>query len=563
MALTRLNVSLLQGGGQAGMPFIGQFVPVTRYMKASDNEDITFAIERAIAAGEKNILLPVGTVQWKRTITLTDTSDIRIAGHYGLTYVQTPVATDATGSAMITGLVLVRCRRIKLMAFHLDGGYRNVITQKRAVRLVRVQNCEDVELNGFSCSHAGDWAVSFEGGKNYRVFNYSYHYGEGTDGLWGGRDGLHFIDCSQVMVNGFYIVSGDDSVGCTVQNVGQNDVTIMNGFVHSKLASGVIFNEEGKAVYPMKNIRVVNIFALADMGNYLRNIVRVYTINAGTQINNVHIENIQGHSYAEGVWVSGNSTYRAEQVVIRDINVTTHLNAHGCRIQRCNDVSISGYATTLSDSNTLFDGWHIEDVDGLTADCLESRDAAYYGINMLRVTNFYLYGRTRNCGRNQYVNNRGGSLLLNACSNGKIFGQFLGEAGATYAPLSWSGNNDNVRFEPGTIFTGREVPPLRGMGNIEAPDVYAAFKFNNGSLAFGEKQGCDITTEGNAIVVTYNTARRSTYYDVDIRAYHVGKECNVSLVTINQNQVKFKVLDSAGGELNLVERVVVEVHQTL
>lgn len=563
MNISRLNMELLRANGVSGKELMGWFVPVSGYARASDNGDISLAVVRAINAGVTKILLPACKVDWKTAVVLTSKNNISIAGFKGLTYVQTPVATEGTGAALITALRLVSCSGITLSDFHIDGGYRSVISQKRAVRLVRIQDCNNIKMQGFTASHAGDWCISYERCSFVNVFDYEYHYGEGSSTLWGGRDGMHFIDCSHVIMDRFHIISGDDCVGCTVETVGQSDITISNGFVHSMLASGVIFNEEGSAVFNTRNIKVSNITAIPDMGNFIRNIVRVYSINANSEISDVVITGIKGKSYAEGVWASGTSAKTLVNLSILDIQVEVQTGAHGCRVQRAQNVTLSGSATTLGSDSANFDGWHIEDVDQLTAVGLYSKGAAFFGVNLLRVSNFTLDARTKDCGFRSFASNNGGSLLINGCTNGMISGQYLGAMSTTYNGLSPLGTNTNIRYAPGIVFTAVQNTKPRGISNLDTPDVYAALNLNAGTMVIGASYGCSVAYSGGVFTVTFTDDRLSTYYLFNIAAYHNGALRDVQLVSTGTTSLAFKVLDRAtGADATACTRIVVTAHQS-
>ncbi|MBM7228901.1 hypothetical protein JTY90_30425, partial [Klebsiella michiganensis] len=96
-------------------------------------------------------------------------------------------------------------------------------------------------------SRTGDWATSFEKCTDVSVVNYRHRKSGGT--LYGGRDGIHFLDCVNFTLNGADIESGDDMVGCTTETRDQRNAVIRNVIGYSMLASGVIFNEEGATVF--------------------------------------------------------------------------------------------------------------------------------------------------------------------------------------------------------------------------------------------------------------------------------------------------------------------------
>ncbi|QET52225.1 hypothetical protein [Klebsiella michiganensis] len=106
----------------------------------------------------------------------------------------------------------------------IEGGCNAGVTSKRAIRGVRFINCTDIRMINCEVSRTGDWATSFEKCTDVSVVNYRHRKSGGT--LYGGRDGIHFLDCVNFTLNGADIESGDDMVGCTTETRDQRNAVI-------------------------------------------------------------------------------------------------------------------------------------------------------------------------------------------------------------------------------------------------------------------------------------------------------------------------------------------------
>lgn len=542
-------------------------VSVQEYVVEEDDGDLVLAINRAFTQGVYRLRLPAGDVYFKSTLSLTNMTDVHISGDNS-TCVHMPKATDAAGANLIPGIIIKGCTNVSLTNFSLDGGWRNVVTVKRSVRGIRIQDSSQILFDSLNLSYIADWAVSFERCDRVTVTNYTYDIGEWfQDGqtVFGGRDGMHFIDCTHFRLDGFTIYSGDDCVGCTVETVGQSNAVITNGMVFSKMANGVIVNEEGSAVKNSDSIRISNISTMQGYGP-VRNIVRCYTINAGSKLSNVHIDNISGESYAESVWVQGNATYMVENVTIENINTTcvgtSTSGAHGVRLKYCQNMRLSGDATTITTASANFDGWHMEDCNRVTAN-ISSSNADYYGINLLRVQWFRLHGNVTNGGAQKFSSKNGGHLIINNSSYGYVSGSYVGDTTKSYNGIVF-GSTTGVRCEPGTVVTALNNTALRGASNLWEPDAYACCVMTDGSIAtVGESQGCTVTATGGVVTVTFTTPRRSTYYDFQVQAFANSAERRVVLTSASQTQLIFSLVDAAGKAATTASRLMIHVYQSM
>lgn len=542
-------------------------IGVQEYVVPADNGDLVLAINRAFSQGKYRLRLPAGDVQFKTTLNLTGMTGVHISGDNS-TCVHMPKAVDAAGANLIPAIIINGCTDVSLTNFSLDGGWRNVVTVKRSVRGIRILDSSQILFDSLNLSYIADWAVSFERCDRVTVTNYTYDIGEWFQTgatVFGGRDGMHFIDCTNFRLDGFTIYSGDDCVGCTVETVGQYNGVITNGLVFSKMANGIIVNEEGAAVKNSDNIRISNISVMKGQG-LIRNIVRCYTINVGSKLTNVQIDNISGESYAESIWVQGNSTYMVENVTIHDIDTkcvgTATGGAHGVRLKYCQNMRLSGNATTVTAATANFDGWHLEDCNRVSAD-VSSNGADYYGINLLRVQWFRVHGNVVDGGAQKFSSNNGGHLLISNCSNGYVSGSYVGALTKSYNGIVFTASN-SVRCEPGTVVVALNNTVIRGPSNLWEPDAYACCVMTGGSITtVGESQGCTVTGTGGVVTVDFTVPRRSTYYNFEIQAFANGAERRVVLTKASQTQLVFSLVDAAGAAATTAGRLLIRVYQSM
>nr|DAL70556.1 MAG TPA: polygalacturonase [Caudoviricetes sp.] len=235
---------------------------------------------------------------------------------------------------MLTVLRTTGASDIVLRDLVIEGGCNAGVTSKRAIRGVRFINCTDIRMINCEVSRTGDWATSFEKCTDVSVVNYRHRKSGGT--LYGGRDGIHFLDCVNFTLNGADIESGDDMVGCTTETRDQRNAVIRNVIGYSMLASGVIFNEEGATTFSTVDILVDGVTIKS--GNVVRDVVRVQGINDATNVTGVTVKNVKGTGYSHGVFISGKKLTR---VSVSDIDVVS-TQSHGVYINGAQNMRASG-----------------------------------------------------------------------------------------------------------------------------------------------------------------------------------------------------------------------------
>jgi polygalacturonase len=217
---------------------------------------------------------------------------------------------------------------------------------KYYVRGVRFINCQNIAVVDCEVSHCADWHLSFE--KCARIHVSSCAITGDGDQRPGGRDGVHFLDSSDIAVHDIDAMTGDDCVAFTVESGICENVVVENVRGRSAIGSVLIFNEERDAISNFRNIAVNGIFASAQV----RDVVRVQAINPGTKISDVAIQNVKGASRNHGLFLA-----HANGVKVSSVDVTS-ANQNGVYCVGIDNLVLSQIkGTTL---NKAFDGIHVQ-----------------------------------------------------------------------------------------------------------------------------------------------------------------------------------------------------------
>lgn len=203
---------------------------------------------------------------------------------------------------------------ISISGVSIDGNVIDGIKKsyKRASRFI---SCSNIHLDDFIVMNSADWAISFEKCNNIIIKNVSVE--GGGRGLPGGRDGLHFLDTSNVDLDGADITSGDDCIAITSESENIENINIRNVAGSSDIGSIVIYNEEQYknkkyVIGSIRNLKISNI-TVKKNGN-ARDIVRVFAYNPQTIIKDVSIINVSGESKNHGVYIGGVSNLTLENI---------------------------------------------------------------------------------------------------------------------------------------------------------------------------------------------------------------------------------------------------------
>lgn len=305
---------------------------------------------------------------------------------------------------------------IEFDGLSFDGGMTvGMKDRKFYVRGVRFVGCTDVTVRNCQVSHCADWHLSFESCS--RVDVRSCSIAGGGDGRPGGRDGIHFLDSSNVFISDIDADSGDDCVAFTVESSVCENIKVENVRGTSKIGSVLIFNEEGSAVSSFRNLAIRGIFASADV----RDIVRVQAINAGTRISEIAIQGVTGVSRNHAVFLAG-----IEGAMVSDINVTSE-KQNGLHCVEINNLKLSNIKAKSKAAG--FDGIHVQD----------SRDVICVDIN----------GGLPSGEGIRFMDNSSVEIKCNGCSskNGNI------NSSSGTVPQAWS--NAKLIRNKGLVFAGK------------------------------------------------------------------------------------------------------------
>jgi hypothetical protein len=331
---------------------------------------------------------------------------VRLSRHYRIaSTVSLPDGSSIVGAGVGTGLLAppnapvqllagTRASRVRLASFLIDGGVTRSFRPKDFTRGVRFSDCSDIELSDLTVRNCADWAVAFERCSRATVVRHT-HTGGGL-GRPGGRDAIHLLDCSDALVEGATIHSGDDCVGITSETVGSRGIRVRDIAGRSDIGSIVACNEEGSTTFPTENVTIERVRALGGA----RNIVRVCTINPATSLSSISISDVAGSSQLHGIHVSGSASKPVSDVRIVDVDVSSG-SRHGVYLADASGFDVAGFG--LADLEE-FDGMHFLGCDsGLVR--LESRRCS--GLLQLRlntcsdmtVANFPPIGTCADAGR--------------------------------------------------------------------------------------------------------------------------------------------------------------------
>lgn len=284
-----------------------QFLDFNKTLGNSNLDDHYYPLQKAINFCAKNSYILRLSGQYVISRTLNLPSNIKIVGE---------------NNAIIRGfrnipLTLIQAEnkeKISICGVTIDGNIIDGIKKsyKRASRFI---SCSYIHLDDFIVMNSADWAISFEKCSNIIIKNVSVT--GGGRGLPGGRDGLHFLDTSNVDLDGADITSGDDCIAITSESESIENINIRNVSGSSDIGSIVIYNEEQYknkkyVIGKISNLKIRNI-TVKKNGN-ARDIVRVFAYNPQTSIKDVSIINVSGESKNHGVYVGGVSNLMLENI---------------------------------------------------------------------------------------------------------------------------------------------------------------------------------------------------------------------------------------------------------
>ncbi|MBU9997248.1 hypothetical protein KTQ03_07405 [Klebsiella michiganensis] len=509
------------------------FVSLHDYWSPTDGTDYAPALNKALSVSP-HVLIPPGKHYLKSTGSLI--SGTRLIGLGPNCILSSPDAVSASGAEMLTVLRTTGASDIVLQDLVIEGGCNAGVTSKRNIRGVRFINCTDIRMINCEVSHTGDWATSFEKCTDVSVVNYRHRKSGGT--LYGGRDGIHFLDCVNFTLHGADIESGDDMVGCTTETRDQRNAVIRNVIGYSMLASGVIFNEEGATTFSTVDILVDGVTIKS--GNVVRDVVRVQAINDATNVTGVTVQNVKGTGYSHGVFISGKKLTR---VSVSDVDVVS-TQSHGVYINGAQNMRASGMGVSQA---AAFDGWNITNCSYFDASP-RSLSSQGWGVQVLNCANFTLNGNCYNNGAGLFAAANGGNGRINGCSNYNATGVYAGGSTTSYYGL-FNDETPTGRVDPSTVCAGyiaRNRP--RNLNALRDP--YAACSFGqtvSGSVSLQGVVNCsvELVSDGR-YKINFTTPFESTFYRPEIVAQAMNQDLIVRPIAKDGSYYTFEVRNSSG-----------------
>ena len=509
------------------------FVSLHDYWSPTDGTDYAPALNKALSVSP-HVLIPPGKHYLKSTVSLI--SGTRLIGLGPNCILSSPDAVSASGAEMLTVLRTTGASDIVLRDLVIEGGCNAGVTSKRAIRGVRFINCTDIRMINCEVSRTGDWATSFEKCTDVSVVNYRHRKSGGT--LYGGRDGIHFLDCVNFTLNGADIESGDDMVGCTTETRDQRNAVIRNVIGYSMLASGVIFNEEGATTFSTVDILVDGV--MIKSGNVVRDVVRVQGINDATNVTGVTIQNVKGTGYSHGVFISGKKLTR---VSVSDVDVVS-TRAHGVYINGAQNMRASGMGVSQA---AAFDGWNITNCSYFDASP-RSLSSQGWGVQVLNCANFTLNGNCYNNGAGLFAAANGGNGRINGCSNYNATGVYVGGSTTSYYGL-FNDETPTGRVDPATVCNGY-IPRNRPRNLNALRDAYAACSFGqtvSGSISLQGVVNCSVELVSDGRYrINFTTPFESTFYRPEIVAQAMNQDLIVRPIAKDGSYYMFEVRNSSG-----------------
>lgn len=531
-------------GYRTAQDSLSDFVNLHDYHLDSDSTwDAAFT--RAFAVST-NILIPWGTHEVSESIVLP--AGANVIGLGAPSIVKCGDAANAGATNLVTVFTASNVDNIILSDLTVDGGVREINTIKRSTRPIRFRNCTNVQLLNLRVLNNADWSTSFEGGSGIVVKNYyqrSYKYTNTSVNLNGGRDGLHFMDCSNVYAEGLDIESDDDCVGITTTGTDMENITIKGLRGKSNAASLVIYNEEAAAgnYYSNKltNIKIDDIAVKA--GGSARNIVRVIGFNSNTVIKGVNITNVRGtagNSY--GVWVQN-----ASEVFLDGIDVSSR-QAHGIYLYQIDKLTGCAAGKYIGDNaSSLYVGVGLDTITNSVFTPI-AYDSYGYGVQILNCKDSTFYPDAYNNGSGLFASNSGGNLCVVNCTGISIpSGRAKGSATVSYFGFTQAGNTD-LFVGSGFVFGGFTNSSLPATYYLQAPTVDVKIKeTSDGTVVTHILAGATIVrnSTGN-FTITFNKDMTTINFSWQATAYRNGALVFVRLASaVGANSITIQIVDAS------------------
>lgn len=439
------------------------YIDLESYIDPADDGDVALSLARALtaAAALGGAAVRVNSLYHFAT-TCTLPSGTRIVGGGSATGFIAPVDAPVTLFHTASGT-----SDIVLENFMIDGGITDSSAGQAApaVRGIQFVDTTTIRLDGMWVRACADWAVSFVRCTDVIVTN--HHHLDGGLGSPGGRDGVHFLDCSNFVVDGLEGWSGDDLVSVTSQTVGCSNGRIRNVTGQSDIAAIVTLGYETGSTFPTTDMALDNI----STNGHAIFIVKGGTLSQ-TTLSDVRLSNVKGAGAGNhAIYFSGNVT----DLHLSAIDVVS-LVGHGVCLSGVHDFTIDGAASSTAGN---FDGFNLSNCQRGTIKP-KSKSSALWGTQLNACTDVLVTSPLLlDCGVVGYASNNGGGLRVVNCTNCRVFGSgyIEGIANTTYFGISSAGNT-GCFFDPNLYVQGNYASIA---GSTPAPFAgFSAVTFRSG-----------------------------------------------------------------------------------
>lgn len=509
---------------------VGSDVHLEAFYLPADDGDYALTMTRALAYAT-----PLG-----RAVRLSRTYPVK-------TRVNLPTGARVIGSGPASGfaapvdtpLEILRAEDVTNVLvdnISLDGGITPALPAKSYTRGFRIIDSTDVHLSNMFVKNMADWAISFERSDNVSVRNH-IHRG-GGNGLPGGRDGLHFLDCSDVLVDGADIESGDDCVAATTETVGSHRVTFRNIRGSSDIGSVVIINEEGATTFPFSDITIESVSSKTPT----RNVIRVQRINTATSIKRIRISNVTGESSPNhGVSISGATDVQLTNCALVGKQHGIYLyNVEIFTMVNCEGTSLTANYDGVSVANSKYGSINAR-----------VKSAAQWGIQLnncqaITLAECIAIGN----GVIGFPTTGGNLRVVNCTDIAVVGGMFTGEVTVSHWGLSQTGNT-RLRVTDYTVIGG-EIPfsnRLTGANRMSILGAAARFKEDSaGVLSTQALYNCTVVRNSigdYTVTFTEPLSAASIIPQVTLGHPNENAEKRVSIRSASATALRITVVDGS------------------
>lgn len=423
--------------GIAGLAAAFPWVAVEDYYEDADGSDWGLTVARALAAATP------------------DGKAVRLSGYYPVeTTIQLSSGDALVGLGPTTGLYgpvgdpvkilnADAVSNVVLADFKVDGGADDSLGDEINIRGIEFEDSTDLLLTGLTLQNVADWAVSFVECSNVVVKNHTHLGGGGAEP--GGRDGVHFLDCHDCVLDGGVFWTGDDCVSVTSLTTGSSRITIRNVTGCSDAAAIVKIDIEAASAFPNTDITIDGVTSWKPDGVDTTYGLYLLTQN-GSEGRRWNISNVQVTAQLMGIYITNvdNSTDKLTDVVVSNC-VLASTALHGFFARYVDRLFVSNVRSRSAHA-TDGDGFNIEQCRWVSLVGVESHQAANWGLQLNACTTVdVVNGSFTECGGGVFASNTGGAATIVNCTNATVHsGTFTGSTSVSYRAIYVVGGTNTV-----------------------------------------------------------------------------------------------------------------------